>query len=78
MNNQYYTDGTRVKGTFHGVPYTGVVTMMRPHKLHPTMVKMYVDFDQEIDCGPIFGKRTSGIINAFHPDAICEHTIEAE
>lgn len=78
MNAQYFTEGQRVKGLFHGVPYTGVVTMMRPHKMHPTMVKMYVAFDQEIDCGPIFGKRTDGIVQAFNPDEICGHTIESE
>lgn len=78
MNNKYYTEGTRVKGMFHGVPYTGVVTLCRPHKLHPTMVKMYVQFDQEIDCGEMYGKRDSGIVNAFNENDICGHTIEAE
>lgn len=76
MNTSHYPEGTRVRGLFHGVEYTGTVTLCRPHKLHPTMVKMYVDFDTEIDCGEMFGKRTNGIITA-HCDAICDHTIEA-
>lgn len=75
MNAQILREGTKVQGTFHGVAYTGVVTMCRAHTLHPTMVKMYVDFDQEIDCGPVFGKRTSGIVNSFY-ESVCEHTIE--
>lgn len=73
MNKRFFYEGTRVKGLFHGVPYTGTVVLCRPHSIHPRRVEMIVKFDEPIDCG-FWGVRDIGLITAFYEPE--EHTIE--
>ena len=78
LNDKRFFEGDRVKGVFHGVPYTGVVTHSRPNYADNISVIHHVKFDQEIDCGKVWGIRQHEIITAFEEYPNFNHTIEAE
>ena len=47
MSFKYYDEGTKVKGEYYGVPFTGEVYHRRPHTINDTVL-FYVRLDKPL------------------------------